>query len=80
MLEELEEDIREHIAMETHDKIPRGISAQEARYAAMRKFGNLTRVKETDLPSPATRISAPPWDRLASHLAPGHNTPLRQPS
>src|SRR5580692_2376978 len=46
MLEELDKDIREHIAIETQDNIDRGMSPEEARYAAMRKFGNVTRVKE----------------------------------
>ena len=46
MLEELDEDIREHIERETQDNIERGMTAAEARYAAMRKFGNVTRVKE----------------------------------
>lgn len=46
MLEELDEDIREHIAMETQDNIARGMSPEEARHAAMRKFGNVSRVKE----------------------------------
>ncbi len=46
MLEDLDEDIREHIERETQDNIERGIPAEEARYAAVRKFGNITRVKE----------------------------------
>jgi len=46
MLEELDQDIREHIGRETQDNVERGMSAEEARYAAMRKFGNVTRVKE----------------------------------
>jgi predicted permease len=46
MLEELDQDIREHIARETQDNIERGMTSEEARYAAMRKFGNVTRVKE----------------------------------
>ena len=46
MLNELDEDIREHIARETQDNIDRGMSPEEARYAAMRKFGNVTQVKE----------------------------------
>jgi predicted permease len=46
MMEGLDQDIREHIAMETQENIERGMSAEEARYAAMRKFGNVTRVKE----------------------------------
>lgn len=46
MLDGLDKDIREHIARETQDYIERGMSPVEARYAAMRKFGNVTRVKE----------------------------------
>ena len=46
MLEDLEQDIRDHIERETQDNIERGMPAEEARYAAVRKFGNVTRVKE----------------------------------
>ena len=46
MIEDLEQDIREHIEMETQDNIARGMAAEEARYAAMRKFGNVRRVQE----------------------------------
>jgi len=46
MMEDLDRDIREHIEMETQDNIGRGMSGEEARYAAVRKFGNVTRVKE----------------------------------
>jgi predicted permease len=46
MLEDLDQDIREHIERETQDNIERGMSPEEARYAAMRKFGNVTRIKE----------------------------------
>ncbi len=46
MLEQLEQEIREHIEMETQDNIARGMSPKEARCAAMRKFGNVTRVQE----------------------------------
>src|SRR5271170_7590031 len=46
MLEDLDQDIREHIERETQDNIDRGMSPEEARFAAMRKFGNVTRVKE----------------------------------
>src|SRR5712664_2474636 len=46
MLEELNQDIRDHIERETQDNIERGMSLEEARYAAVRKFGNVTRVKE----------------------------------
>jgi predicted permease len=46
MLQELDQDIREHLAIETQDNIERGMSPEEAHYAAVRKFGNVTRVKE----------------------------------
>ena len=46
MMEELDEDIRDHIERETQDNIERGMTPEEARYAAVRKFGNITRVKE----------------------------------
>jgi putative ABC transport system permease protein len=46
MLNELDEDIQEHIARETQDNLDRGMSPEEARYAAMRKFGNVMQVKE----------------------------------
>jgi len=46
MMEFLDQDIREHIEAETQDNIARGMSPEEARYAAIRKFGNVTRVRE----------------------------------
>ena len=46
MLKELDQDIRDHIERETQDNIERGMSPEEARYAALRKFGNVARVKE----------------------------------
>jgi putative ABC transport system permease protein len=46
MMEDLDRDIREHIAIETQDNIERGMSPQDARYAALRKFGNVTLVME----------------------------------
>ena len=46
LLEELDADIQEHIERETRDNIERGVPPEEARYAAVRKFGNVMRVKE----------------------------------
>jgi predicted permease len=43
---ELDEEMREHIEIETRDNIDRGMTPEQARYAALRKFGNATRVKE----------------------------------
>ena len=46
MMEDLDQDIRDHIERETQDNIERGMPPDEARYAALRKFGNVARVKE----------------------------------
>src|SRR5215470_2011012 len=46
MMDDFDQDIRDFIERETQDNIDRGMSPQEARYAALRKFGNVTRVKE----------------------------------
>src|SRR5580765_934433 len=46
MLNELDQDIRDHIEVETQDNIARGMSPEEAHYAALRKFGNVMRVEE----------------------------------
>ena len=46
MMEDLDQDIRDFIERETQDNIERGMSPEEARYAALRKFGNVTRIKE----------------------------------
>jgi hypothetical protein len=44
-LEDLDQDIRDHLERETQDNIERGMSPEEARFAALRKFGNVTRIK-----------------------------------
>src|SRR5882757_1928725 len=46
MLADLEQDIRDHLERETQDNIDRGMSPEDARSAAVRKFGNVARVKE----------------------------------
>jgi putative ABC transport system permease protein len=46
MVEALDQDIRDFIDRETQDNIERGLPPEEARYAALRKFGNATRVRE----------------------------------
>jgi putative ABC transport system permease protein len=45
-LDDLDREIRDHIEAETLDHIARGMSESDARAAAIRKFGNVTRVKE----------------------------------
>ena len=46
MMEELDQDIRAFMERETQENIERGMPPDEARYAALRKFGNVVRVKE----------------------------------
>src|SRR5580704_12676612 len=46
MMEDLDQEIRDFIERETQDNIARGVAPDEARYAALRKFGNVTQVKE----------------------------------
>ena len=46
MMKDLDQDIRDFIERETQDNVERGMSSEEARNAALRKFGNVTRVKE----------------------------------
>ena len=46
MLNDLDQDIRDHIQRETQDNIDRGMTPEEAHYAAFRKFGNPALVKE----------------------------------
>ena len=46
MLADLDQDIRDHLERESQDNIDRGMSPEDARQAALRKFGNVARVKE----------------------------------
>ncbi|MGC2726556.1 MAG: ABC transporter permease, partial [Candidatus Acidiferrales bacterium] len=46
ILADLDQDIRDHLARETQDNIDRGMSPEEAHYAALRKFGIVARVQE----------------------------------
>src|ERR1700728_2333497 len=46
MMKDLDQDIRDYIERETQDNIDRGMPPEEAHYAALRKFGTVTRIKE----------------------------------
>jgi putative ABC transport system permease protein len=46
MEDDLGRDLREHIELATQENIERGMSPEEARLAALRKFGNVTRAME----------------------------------
>jgi len=55
-LRNLDQDIREHLERETEDNLARGMTQDEARSAALRKFGNVTLVKED-----TRRVWNPMW-------------------
>jgi hypothetical protein len=64
MMEELKQDIRNHLEIETEDNIERGMTPKEARYAALRKLGNPTRIQEE-----AWRVWSHPWlDQLVADV------------
>jgi putative ABC transport system permease protein len=44
--DDLTEEIRSHLAMEEHDNHERGMPPDEAHYAALRRFGNVTLAQE----------------------------------
>ena len=46
MMHGFDREIQDHIERETRENLERGMSPDEARHAAMRKFGNVTRVME----------------------------------
>src|SRR5262249_46107806 len=46
MEEELDEEVRFHLEREIEENIIRGMTPEEARYAAIRSFGGVERVKE----------------------------------
>jgi len=46
LLNDLERDLQDHIEMETRENIERGMTPNEARLAALRRFGNVARVAE----------------------------------
>jgi putative ABC transport system permease protein len=43
---ELDEELRSHLEMLTEEKLRKGMSPEEARYAALRSFGGVERTKE----------------------------------
>jgi putative ABC transport system permease protein len=45
-LDDLDREMRDHIEAETEENIARGMAENDARAAAIRKFGNVTRIKE----------------------------------
>ncbi|HKT11239.1 MAG TPA: ABC transporter permease, partial [Terriglobia bacterium] len=43
---EIDEEVRIHLEMEAQENREQGMSAEEARYAALRRFGNVTQAQE----------------------------------
>ena len=44
---DLEDEIRSHLEMQIEDNLRLGMSPEEARYEALRKFGGVEQVKES---------------------------------
>ncbi|PYR46441.1 MAG: hypothetical protein DMF89_22035 [Acidobacteria bacterium] len=66
-LDDLDEEIRDHIERETQDNLARGLSPEAARQAAQRKFGNVTLAKEH-----ARAVWVPVWlDQLRQDVGYG---------
>lgn len=76
MLEGLEDDVRLHIETQTQENIDRGMSPEEAHLAAMRKFGNVTRVMED-----TREVWSSAWlERLLQDMRFGFRMLLRSPT
>jgi predicted permease len=74
-LDGLDDDIRDHIERETQDNIDRGMLPVDARAAAIRKFGNIARIKED-----TRAVWVPIWfDQLSQDLRYAARTMRRQP-
>lgn len=74
-LDDLDGQIRDHLDRETEDNVARGMTPQEARAAARRKFGNVARMKED-----ARAVWVPVWlDQLRQDARYGVRLLRRQP-
>ena len=45
-VDDLEEEIRSHLSMEEQENLESGMPPDEAHYAALRRFGNVTSTRE----------------------------------
>jgi putative ABC transport system permease protein len=64
MEEELDEEVRFHLEREIEENIVRGMTPEEARYAAMRSFGGVERVKEESRDERGIRLLEEVWQDL----------------
>src|SRR5262249_1078448 len=64
MEEELDEEAHFHLEREIEENIARGMSPEEARYAALRSFGGIERVKEESRDERGVRLLDDVWQDL----------------
>src|SRR6516225_9987810 len=64
MEEELDAEVRFHLEREIEENIARGMTPEEARYAAIRSFGGVERVKEESRDMRGVRIVEELWQDL----------------
>jgi macrolide transport system ATP-binding/permease protein len=64
MEEELDEEVRFHLEREIEENIARGMSPEEARFAAVRSFGGVERVKEESRDERGIRLLEEAWQDL----------------
>jgi putative ABC transport system permease protein len=62
--EELDEEVRFHLEREIEENIARGMTLEEARYAALRSFGGVERVKEQSRDERGIRFLEEVWQDL----------------
>src|SRR5262245_16293323 len=65
MEEELDEEVRFHLEREIEENIARGMGPEEARYAALRSFGGVERVKEESRDERGIRLFDEVWQDLS---------------
>ena len=64
MEEELDEEVRFHLEREIEENLARGMTSEEARYAAIRSFGGVERVKEESRDVRGIRLLEELWQDL----------------
>ena len=61
--DDFKEEIRAHLAIAAEERIADGVDREDARYAALREFGNVTRTTES-----ARRVWTPRWLEMLRDL------------
>ena len=73
--DDLAREIRAHLELEAEERVADGASAEDARHAARRAFGNITRIRED-----ARAVWTPPWlEHLQQDLRYAVRTLARSP-